>query len=64
MSEIEELYFQAEAEFTRMNYEAAINICQEILKEVPSNIDAVVLIAESLLRLEQYDKAVTLFTRV
>ena len=62
MSEIEELYFQAEAEFTRMNYEAAINICQEILKEVPSNIDAVVLIAESLLRLEQYHKPDTLIT--
>lgn len=61
---IENLLIQAETEYNSNNFEAAIEICQEVLNEDPQHLDAVILIADCLLQLELYEKAITLFHRV
>ncbi|MHA1989015.1 MAG: tetratricopeptide repeat protein [Promethearchaeota archaeon] len=61
---IENLLIQAETEYNTNNFEAAIELCQEVLNEEPQHLDAVILIADCLLKLELYEKAITLFHRV
>ncbi|OLS16758.1 MAG: Beta-barrel assembly-enhancing protease [Candidatus Heimdallarchaeota archaeon LC_3] len=61
---IEILLASAESEYNGNNFEASIELCQEILNEEPQHLDAVILIADCLLKLELYEKAITLFLRV